>query len=223
LLIGVVGGIAFVTTYCILASFMNLRGLPVAATVTQLSVLVPIGFALLIWGEKVGMLQTAGGGLALLALPFLSFRSRRNADTKKRDASIALLFLLFMLNGLAMLSVRWYYQAGIVGEESVFFFLLFSVSALLAWVVWFAGPRRIGCRDLLPGVVLGICNSAANRLIMSSLETLPSIVVYPSLSAGSLVFTILFALLIWKERITRLEMIGVALTFAAILLINLNR
>lgn len=221
-LVGGFGGLAFVTAYCILFSFMDLRGLPVAATVTQLSVLVPISFSLIVWGEKTETLQAIGGGFALLALPFLSFKPSGKKESKKGDFSVLLLLLLFLVNGLCLLSVRWYYQSGITGEESVFFFILFGFSAAIAWLVWFFKQRSLSSKDLLPGIILGICNSVGNRLVIASLKTLPSMAVYPFFSAGALVFTILFSLIVWRERITRLETTGVVLTFAAIILINLN-
>ena len=223
ILIGGLGGLAFVTAYCILFSFMSLRGLPVAAMVTQLSVLVPIGFSLILWGEKTETLQAIGGGFALLALPFLSLQPGRKNKLKARDFSVLLLFLLFLVNGFCLLSVRWYHQTGIAGEESVFFFFLFGFSAAVAWLVWFLTQRSSSLKDLLPGIVLGICNSVGNRLVIASLRTLPSMVVYPFFSAGALVFTIIFSLLVWKEKIARLETAGVILTFAAIVLINLSR
>jgi len=46
-------------------------------------------------------------------------------------------------------------------------------------------------------------------------------VVFPLVNSGGLLFVTILAWLIFKERITRVNALGIALTLAAVLLINL--
>ena len=220
--IGVLGGTAFVTAFFFFFSFMAVRGVSVTTTVIRLSVLVPLVFSLAVWGERAGILQTVGGLVALVSLPLLSMRPGKAKAIRGRGAAWHLLTLL-AVNGLCILSIRWYHQTGIKGEEAVFLFFLFGTAALWAWTIWLFRRKGTSLRDVLPGVAMGLCNGVSNRLIVASLERLPSVIVYPFLSSVGLVSTILVARIVWKEKLTGLELSGISLTLAAVILVNLGR
>ena len=220
--IGFLGGTAFVTAFFFFFSFMAARGVSVTTTVIRLSVLVPLVFSFAVWGERAGALQTVGGFLALTSLPLLGMTPRERKGRRMAGAFWHLL-TLFVINGICILSVRWYYQTGIKGEEAVFLFFLFGTAAGWAWIVWLFKRKGTSRRDILPGVIMGLCNGLSNRLIVASLARLPSVIVYPFLSAVGLVSTILIARIIWKEKLTRFELFGVLLTVAAVILVNVSR
>lgn len=228
--IGAFGGVCFVTTFYFLFSFMKRRGVSITVTVVRLSVLVPIAVSLFVWGENTSTLQMVGGGLALFALPCLSIRRPSVRKRRTDRLAIILLFILFIFNGFSLLSIRWYHQTGITGEESVFLFFLFATAAVIGWIVWlfkredksYRESLKDSLKDLFPGILLGSCNISSNRLLLAALDRLPTMIVYPFFSAVGLTFTLLFSRIIWKEKITALETAGVVLTVLSLVLINLK-
>ena len=220
-LIGALGGLFYSGTFLLLCPFMLKRGVSIAATVARLSMLIPVLFALLIWGESARAIQLVGGVVALAALPFLTFRPR--VDKRKLDAgSVLLLFAVFFAAGLCALSIRWYHQTGIRGEEATFLAFLFGTAAMVVGTTWLLRRDGSSARDIPPGFVLGLVNAVGNRLLIAALRQLPSIVVYPFSSVVGLLITILFSLTVWRERITRVEIIGIAIASVSILLVNLG-
>jgi len=243
LAIGIGGGLVYATAFFLLHGLMKQRGVSVTAAISRLSMLVPIGVAVLAWGEAASVLQAVGIALAVVSLPLLSFPPRGSREKQAggnsrqiRRRSAALLAGLFVVNGLCLLAPRAFRQTGIQGEDSIFLFVLFSAAALSACAVWLLQERGPGSRaaraasprpavpllaSVLPGIVVGLCNALANRLIVAALHELPGIVVYPFYSSVGLLITVVFSRLVWKERIGALETVGMAFALGSIVLVNL--
>ena len=71
-------------------------------------------------------------------------------------------------------------------------------------------------------MALGICNALGNRLLISALQQLPSILVYPFSGVVGLVITVVFSWTVWGEKITRIEIAGISIAAVAVGLINLR-
>jgi len=68
---------------------------------------------------------------------------------------------------------------------------------------------------------VGVCNIGANLSTLLALTLLPGAVVFPLVNSGGLLLVTLLAWLIFKEKINRVNALGIALTLTAVLLINL--
>jgi len=241
--IGIGGGLVYATAFFLLHGLMKQRGVSVTAAVTRLSVLVPIGVAVLAWGETASAVQTAGIALAVVSLPLLSLPPRGSRENRTsggarqiRWRSTALLAGLFVANGLCLLAPRAFRQTGIQGEDSLFLLIVFAAAAFAACAVWLLQERGPGSRaaraagprpavpllaSVLPGIAVGLCNALANRFVVAALRKLPGIVVYPFYSAMGLLLTVVFSRMVWKEKIGALETVGMAFALGSIVLVNL--
>ncbi len=219
--IGALGGISYSLTYLLFLKFMTLRGLSITAVIMRMSVVVPLFFALVVWGEKASSIQLIGALVTLLSLPFLALPPRHSTG-RIPVRSILLLIALFFGVGLCALCIRGYHQTGLRGEENFFFTVLFGTAALVMIVAWLFGRDRTRGRDIPHGIVVGLSNALHNRLLIACLQILPSIVVYPFFTTVGLISTILVCWLLWGERINLREMIGTVIATLGIILINLS-
>lgn len=219
--IGILAGIAYVTAYFFLFPFMKLRGVSISTAVVRLSVLIPVVFSVVLWGERPSRMQTSGAILALMSLPLLGFHPSSNRESL-RAKGVLLLIALFVGNGLCLLSVRGYHQTGVQGEESLFLGILFSTAAVVSNAVWLLRREGSSRRDILPGVMLGICNALANRALVEALQQLPGVLVFPFYSSVGLVFAAVFAGVVWGERISRIETVGMIVAVGAVVFINMG-
>lgn len=220
--IGLLGGVVYGGTYFILLQFMHLRGISVTAVIMRLGVLFPLAFSLLLWGEDASLLQLAGALFAFVSLPFLTINPSqipRNLHAR----SALLLLALFLGTGACALSIRWYHQTGIEGEEEIFFAVLFGTAALILLATWLLRKGTISRKDVPYGIAVGLTNGLNNRFLIASLQALPSIIVYPFFTTGALVFTILFSWTVWGERADRREMLGIGLAACGVVLMNVAR
>ena len=219
--IGILAGVAYVTAYFFLFPFMKLRGVSISTAVVRLSVLIPMVFSVALWGERPNGMQMSGAVLALMSLPLLgSHPSMERRSLRQRE--VLLLIALLVANGLCLLSVKGYNQTGVQGEESLFLGVLFSTAALISNGVWFMRRAGSGRGDILPGVMLGMCNALANLALVEALQQLPGVLVFPFYSSVGLVVTVAFAGLVWRERISRVEALGMTVAVGAAVFINMG-
>ena len=242
--IGAVGGITFSWAFFLLFAVMKQRGVSITAAIMGLSVLVPVGFSFLAWGEGATPLQTAGIAIAIVSLPLLSIGPRdKNAPqgapgrVGAKGRAIVALAGLFLVNGTSLVAARAFRQTGIRNEDPLFLLIIFTSATITTLVVWAAQERALrrggspapsgaGARAPLllsaaPGIIVGLCNALSNRFIVMSLHSLPGIIVYPFYSAVGLVVMVAFSRIAWKEKISPMEMIGMGLACSSIVLINL--
>jgi multidrug transporter EmrE-like cation transporter len=79
----------------------------------------------------------------------------------------------------------------------------------------------VSVRDCLFGLGVVLFNVAANRFFLLELTTLPGAIVFPVSSAGSLLLLSISAILLFKEKVSRGNLVGILLTLSAVVLINL--
>ena len=219
LIIGLLGGLAYVGGFFLLFPTMKLRGVSISTAMLRLAVIIPMLVGLVLWGERLTTLQAVGVILAMLSLPLLTLRPAEGLGGLK-SRSVVLLLALFIINGGCMLSVRGFTQTGIEGQSSLFLAILFGTAALIAATVWLFHREGTSRRDLLPGVMLGVDNALANLALVAALGRLPGVLVFPFYSSVGMVFSVVFAHLVWHERINRLELGGMAIAVVAVVLAN---
>ena len=219
LIIGLLGGLAYVGGFFLLFPTMKLRGVSISTAMLRLAVIIPMLVGLVLWGERLTTLQAVGVILAMISLPLLTLRPAEGLGGLK-SRSVVLLLALFIINGGCMLSVRGFTQTGIEGQSSLFLAILFGTAALIATTVWLFHREGTSRRDLLPGVMLGVDNALANLALVAALGRLPGVLVFPFYSSVGMVFSVVFAHLVWHERINRLELGGMAIAVVAVVLAN---
>ena len=227
LAVGIVGGVSYVGAYFFFFPFVARRGVSVATAVIRLGVMVPVVVSVAIWGEEVAALQSIGVLLAVLSLPLLTLQPKgsapigpsRGPSFSPREA--ARLAILCLANGMCMLSVGAFEHYGPSSQASQFLALLFGTAAAVGAVGWLTHRRGSSLRDLVPGVMLGLCNALGNLALVQALGQLPGVIVFPFYSAVGILLTALFAQWAWHEPIRRLEWLGMAVALTAVVFVNL--
>jgi len=217
---GLITGMIYVNSYGLMLPFMRLRGVAICMAISRLAVLVPIIGAIVLWGEPVTNLQVAGASLAVISLPLLGL-GRAGKEERIPLKALLLMVSLLISNGLGMLTIEAFHHGGTRGQDSLFLGALFGMAAIISTVVWLFKRQGTSSRDILPGLMLGLCNALANLFLVTALDQLPSIIVFPFYSAVGVALTTLFARLVWREQISRTESLGMALAMGAVVFINL--
>ena len=219
--VGLLGGMAYVTAYLLYFPLMAMRGVSVSTAIVRLSALIPVVVSVVVWGEQPSTQQVLGALLALASLPLLSF-SPGIRGKRLPGRATALLMALFLANGLCLLAVRGYSQTGVAGEESWFLAILFGMAAVIATGAYALHGERASWGDLLPGMGLGVCNALGNLLLVMALGQLPGFLVFPFQAAVGLALSAVVARLVWGERISRLETAGMAVAVVAVVFMNVR-
>ncbi|MFB3881103.1 MAG: hypothetical protein ACE149_07555 [Armatimonadota bacterium] len=211
-------GVGFVLTYLLLIPALRHYGVAIPTAAVQVSMVVPVCLAPLLWHERLGPVQASGVAVSVLAIALLvPPRGERvglpfswgwllvpgifalSGGTRAAQKMIA---VLAPGPGLLALALIWF-GAGAV----------FSIG-LLARTGW---PTRRG--EWLSGLCLGVVNLGSLVCLLRALGEIPATIVFPAVSCLSLTLTTAGAFLFWQERPTRRASLGMAVGILALLLV----
>jgi drug/metabolite transporter (DMT)-like permease len=200
---------------------MGRSGASIAASVSQLSVVVPVAVSVLVYGESLGGLQLLGVAVAVAALPLLAHRKGNRSGPLDRGL-VPLMAAMLVVQGLAQLSSKTLVASGLEAERNIFFLTVFTSATLLTTPLAFRARGLVALpRDAGLGVGVGALNMLTNMSILLALRSVPASLFFPLNGSGGLMLTTFAATLLFRERISGANALGVALTLAAVALINL--
>lgn len=223
-LLGLLAGAAFAGNFFLLMVSIRRRGVALPVILLRLSAVVPITVAIVAFGEQPGALQVMGlvGALAAAGLLSVSLRGGEFARTRNaRTLPLVLGSLVTLLCfGLSDLMLKLFDELGHPQEKPLFLLILFGTAFLVFAVALLLGRQVPRPRDLGWGLALGVPNLMSAVFMVSALGKFPAFVVFPVVSAGTVMAIALLGALLFKERIGRLGLVGILLTLLSIAAIN---
>ena len=219
--LGLVTGLLYIGGMYLGMATIKKRGASIAVSASQLSILIPVGLSFVIFGESLRTNQMIGVVVAIVSLPLLAARIGGGLGGSLDRETLLLIVAQIMVQGFAQLSSKILVAWGLGVERDAFFLAVFLSAALTTIPIAFKHKSEIMKTDFVYGGVVGFCNIAGNLSILLALTMLPGAIVFPLISSGGLLLVTLLAWLFFKEQISRVNTVGITLTLAAVLLVNL--
>ena len=222
---GILAGCLFVGGLVSMQTSTRLNGAALTAAFSKLGMLVPLILSLAVFGEKPSLLQLLGLVLVLAALFVLHSPQGSAGKVQKNSAFLWLLITLFAC-GFSDGMAKIYERVGTVGEDTVYFFILFLTATVLCGALCLKEKRQTGKKlraaELISGIAVGVPNYFSSYLLLKALQSLPAFVTYPVFSTGTIVLVMLLGFLLFKEKPDRRRLGSIGLILAALVLLNLN-
>lgn len=217
LVIGVPTGVLYFLGFYYYQRSVKESGVGMAGSYAKMGILVPMILSVLFWREYPTGIQWAGMALALAAIATsnLRFSGGRNPFREARPV----LLLLFLSCGISEFTNKLYQRYGMIEMKDLFLFCLFFTALLVSL---FKVRGRPKASEVITGLAVGVPNFFASFFLINALSQLPAAVVFPAYSSGSIALICLGGRFMYGERLSRREMVAVALTMTALLLINLR-
>ena len=217
--LGAITGLTYSAGMYLNLKLMGKRGAAITSSMIQLAVLIPIGVSVFFYGETISSTQLIGIILAVSSLPLLAAKPMEKLELDREV--IPMILVAITVVGFSQLSSKILVQSGLEAQNNYFFLAVFSSAALLVSPLAWRNRSGIKRRDGLFGLGVGMFNVAANRFLLLALTTLPGAIVFPVSSAGSLLLVSISAIILFKENVSQVNLAGILLTLAAVVLINL--
>ncbi len=220
--LGALVGVLYVASLWLFNKAIDAQGLALSATLMRLSSALPTLGSLLIFKEQVNSMQLLGILLAFISLPLASkepLRFRKIWKNAPRGSLWGLVlfgaygltdFIFKIQAELAPLLDPRAFMAGIFG--SAFLLTLPGLFRVRNWT----GPT------LVWGIFLGGSNMLATYFWIETLAVLPGTTAFPVLGIGVIAVTTLAGLIFWRETLRPENYLFLALSAAAILMINIG-
>lgn len=244
--LGVGQGVLFIGGFWLFSRAIREAGMGLSAGVMRLSVVVPFLASWLVWGEVPTALQFVGLALAgaaffLVARPAAEPPGKLGPPASKAPAgdplhtvaeaparTVGLLGLLFLAGGLVDVNMKVFREsfsvaAGGTTSIATFLIFVFGVAFLVGAVaVAWTGVRtgRWPSRAAWAwGVGLGIVNYYSAEFLLRALESLDGTVAFPANSVSIVFGAALIGRVVWGERLSQGNLIGLGLAAVALVLL----
>lgn len=218
-------GACFISIFFLVGYCTKIDGITTATIANKLSLVIPVLFSILLYGEQAGPMKILG---IMLAFPAVYLTTR----VKGEEGKVQSLFwpaLLFLGSGLLDTLVKYVEQRFLDTPElqAVYTIHIFAVAGILGTIllIILALLKKIQLhpRNIIAGIVLGIPNyfSIYYLIRMLNSDFMESSAAIPVSNIGVVVASTLIAIAVFKEKANRQRTIGLILAIVAILLITL--
>lgn len=220
-------GCGFISLFNLAAYTVQKIGVAAATVAYKLSLVIPFVFSIYLYHEDTTVLKIAGVALALLAVWFTT----RPAGNDKKEKRVtwfiwAMPLLLFVGSGLLDTMIKYVEQAFInPGNQDAYLITAFCVAATVGLSIllflFITGKQRFSGKAVLAGICIGVPNYFSIWCLLGALKGYAdnSSAIIPINNMGIVLLTAMVAWLIFKEKLSAINWLGIALSLGAIALI----
>jgi drug/metabolite transporter (DMT)-like permease len=221
----IVLGIGFVSMFNVFAVSVRKIGLALSTISSKMSVIIPVYFGIILFGDKLNLYKVIGIIFTLLAFYFIL---KREKNIPFRKLYFFLPLLLFAGNGFND-SLQAYTQRAFSMENDMIltFMIVIYTTALILSLIFFIVKLFINYqssiinykRNIIGGIILGIFNFATTFYFLKCIGHYSSVFVFPVFNVSLVSLTALAGIIFFKERLSTLNWLGFILAILAIVVI----
>ncbi len=194
----------------------------------MLGMIIPLTGSSIIFSESISPMQWLG--LTLLMTAVIIMCSYNNTIKGKMGiSSFVLLIICGLANGFTDFSQKLFmeYSENVTIATFNFYTYVFSTIILLIFFVFFSvkdgeDKKTVNIKSFIGYIiVMSVCLFLNSYFQTKAAGYLPSAQLYPLSKGGSLILSSLMSAILFKERLTVKAVIGILMSFVALLIINL--
>jgi len=214
-------GIAYVV--CDVASFFAIMWgyLSITGLVSSYSLLIPTFYGLILLNEKLSFFGIIGIVALLISIYLINDKKEKAKFSLKWVIALA---VSFVGNGMCS-TIQKMQQMACAGQyKNEYMIISLGIVTVVSVIMCLIRREKVtqkfkACVGL--GAVSGVANGIVNLLVMILTGSIPNAILFPSISAGGIVVGFLIATGIYKERLTRQQLVGYAIGTVSVVLLNL--
>ncbi|MFM1879577.1 MAG: hypothetical protein RLZZ241_2443 [Bacteroidota bacterium] len=218
-------GVLFVLVFNLMALTAQKNGVSSASVATKMSLIIPVVLSVWLHGEHLNLIKILGVLIALAAV-FLATQNPKKQGDKIQNLTLPM--LVFFGSGVIDASLKFLSETRVPKNEFPLFSAGIFGSAALSGLIFVGlkfqkNNRQVHLRDLAGGIVLGIPNFFSVYFLMQALQyqNLSSVTVFTLNNVGVVLLTTLMGLLLFQERLSARNSLGIVLAVLSILLVAL--
>lgn len=219
-------GVLFISVFNIIAFSTIKAGVTVTQTANKLSLIIPVLFAWYVYKETMGIVKWVGVILAILAVIFTVSKAEKS-KTKKTVWTIVLPILLFIGSGIIdtltkFVETHFIKNDTMANNYLIAGFFVAGVSGfIILCVLYIFKKKKFHIKHLIAGIILGVPNYFSIFYLIKALSSkgLSSSAIIPINNIGILFVVSIFGIFILKEKMSKLNYIGILLSIISILCI----
>ncbi|MEN9298097.1 MAG: hypothetical protein RLZZ429_410 [Bacteroidota bacterium] len=220
-------GAMFVSIFNVVAITAQKNGVAVASVANKLSLIIPVILSVYLYQETVAGWKAIGVALALVAVVLTCYAPKENGNKVEAGKWVYILpLILFISSGLLDALIN-HVQITYVNEHNnndylvSSFFSAATIGSLFLALQFIRKKQLFAWKNLLAGILIGIPNYFSIWCLVHFLKESPwqTSASIPVNNMGIVLFSAVVAWLLFKERLTKINWLGILLSLVAIYLI----
>lgn len=219
-------GFLFIFIFNIMALTAQKNGLSVASVASKMSVVIPILAGILLYNERLSFIKLIGIVLALMALILASVKRE---DRVNLAQSLYLPVILFFGSGVIDASLKYLETTYVQNDDIPIFSSTIFFFAGFIGLIWMIINKQITrksiqLKSILAGFTLGIVNYFSVFFLLKALQhnNLESSTIFTINNVAIVTVTSLVGFLFFKESVSKVNLLGICIAIAAIILMSIN-
>ena len=218
-------GFWFIFTYLLMTASTQSSGITITSLSSKLSVVLPTMAGVLIFHERLNLKVAAGIALALVALVLVLGGDGKTSDND-RKINWLLPVLIFFGTGTGDILMKLNEQHN-TGHNMGFMIAFIYLIATLFGIMLVAydlirGKSKWQSKNLLGGIVLGVINFFSTFCVFHAMRYFDNVVLFPIYNIGVVCLTALIGWLLFKEKLSWKNYLGLAIAIVAVVLITVR-
>ena len=219
-------GIIFISTFFLMAHTTQVRGVSVASVASKMSLAIPVVFSLFVFKYAINSLDIwnyLGIALAFVSIWLVSKKKKISANAPITFQFLMLPLAVFLLGGLIDTSLNYVNHYFIEQAiEPIFPIIIFSSAFICGTIVCLIKKVKFGWKEFMGGLYLGIPNYFSIYFQLKALSAFENngAIVYPALNIGIIIGSTLLAIMLFKEKLSKINLAGVGLALVVIFLLS---
>jgi drug/metabolite transporter (DMT)-like permease len=214
-------GVFFIVVFNLVGIGVRTSGLMVVAIAQKMSLIIPLAFSIVYYKESYGLMKISGIVLALVAIYFSSQKSDLSTG-KNQKVNYLIPLLIFLGSGIVDVSIKISQEhfAQQVNFEVLLAFI-FGAAGVVGISKMLISKEKLRTKDFIAGISLGLFNFSSTYFLMKALaqNEYESSFVFAINNIGIILLSTFVASTIFKERLNKINYIGIVLAVASILFI----
>jgi drug/metabolite transporter (DMT)-like permease len=223
-------GSLFILLFNLIAFTTQNIGVAVASVANKLSLVIPFVFSLYLYNESSTWVKIAGIIIALAAVFLTCLPPKQNQASTQRKLPLVLLVslpaILFLGSGLLDSLIKYVEQTFLNEEISNAYLITsfataatFGILILIALII--SGKQKFDWRSIVAGIIIGVPNYFSIWCLVYVLKDYQgrSSAIIPINNMGIVLLSSVVAWLLFKERLSAINWVGIILSLIAIALI----
>ena len=218
-------GILFFIVFNLYSFGIQKVGISITTVANKMSLIIPVGAALLLY-PKSNTFDLLKGVAFLLAIIGIYLSSTTGGKLNFNKKYLWLIVLVFIGQGISDAIFNDFAQKFPKEGSYLFFMILFFFASITGILILLGqsitSKKPLQLKNLFWGVIFGIPNFFSLVFFLKALEdpNISSAEVFPLVSMGVVVSSSVIGLLIFKEKLTQNNWIGILLSICAIYLFS---
>lgn len=220
-------GFLFMGGFNLISRTVTHFGMAVTSVAQRMSLGLSATFAILYYGEPYDVFKIIGILLALSAVVFINIPDKKvkkaqEGDTQSSKWLILYPVSIFLVSSLIEILLQYLHAVHEMkpANESIILFANAGVVGMIGLIIF---REKIKLKNIIGGIVLGVPNYFSIYFMLNALDSgMDGSVVYSSCNIIIVTGAALVGYLSFREHLSKLNMVGILLSIAAIVLIALS-